>query len=269
MPRFFVNLPLRYIAREPQYLTTFIERGLHPELGIDAQAMDALDPAWHREVAARLAAAGLSCSVHLPFMDLAPGARDSRILETTRARLLQACDIAQIYAPRHLIGHAWYFENLHHYFYDAWLGAAADTWEALLAAWPDHPPLYLENTFEPAPQPITDLLAALSRRGLEGIGICLDLGHWHSFAQGHLRRDLERWLDAFVPFLGHLHLHDNTGADDHHLGLGQGSIPWPEVFAGLEARTLRPTLTLEPHSARDLGHSLEFIARPPEWFPAT
>lgn len=269
MPSFFVNLPLRYIAREPQYLSTFLERGLHPELGIDAQALDSLDLDWHHGVAARLAAAGLSCSVHLPFMDLAPGARDSRILATTRTRLHQACDIARIYGPRHLIGHAWYFENLHHYFYADWLATAAATWEGLLASWPGHPPLYLENTFEPAPAPVVELLETLAGLGLEGIGVCLDLGHWHSFAQGHLRRDLDRWLDAFAPFLRHLHLHDNTGADDHHLGLGQGSIPWAAVFAGLEARNVRPTLTLEPHSARDLAHSLDFMASHPEWFPAS
>jgi sugar phosphate isomerase/epimerase len=268
MPRFFVNLPLRYIARQPEYLDTFISRGLHPELGIDAQALDSLPRDWHEQVAFRLREAGLACSVHLPFMDLQPGARDPNILETTRSRLLQACEIARIYEPRHLIGHAWYFENLHHYFYDSWLATAVDTWESLHNAWPGHPPLYLENTFEPSPEPIVDLLKTFAGRGLESIGICLDLGHWHSFAQGSILGDLDRWLDAFAPYLRHLHLHDNTGADDHHLGLGQGSIPWSDLFAGLVSRGLQPTLTLEPHSAQDLEHSLDFIASHPEWFAA-
>lgn len=269
MARFFVNLPLRYIARDPRYLATFITRGLHPELGMDARSLDALDPAWHRETASRLRESGLSCAVHLPFFDLQPGAMDPRILEATRRRLIHAFEIARIYEPRHLIGHAWYFETLHRIFFDAWLDNSASTWEALHLSWPDHPPLYLENTFEPSPEPLASLLGILASRGVEGFGICLDLGHWHSFAQGCRLNDVGRWLDAFSPYLGHLHLHDNTGSDDQHLGLGQGNIPWPEVFAGLSARGLRPTLTLEPHTEEDLDHSLAFISLHPEWFPSS
>ncbi|MEW5772778.1 MAG: TIM barrel protein [Thermodesulfobacteriota bacterium] len=267
MPRFFVNLPLSYIAREPEYLAAFIARGLHPELGLDSRALDALAPAWHQETASRLQDAGLTCSIHLPFLDLQPGALDPGILAATRARLLHALDVARIYAPRHLIGHAWYFETLHRTFYDVWLTNAADTWEAVHNSWAGHPPLYLENTFEPMPEPLVELLGMLAGRGLQGIGLCLDLGHWHSFAQGVRLRNLDRWLDAFSPFLGHVHLHDNSGADDHHLGLGQGDIPWAEVFSGLAARGLSPTRTLEPHTADDLEHSLAFISGHPEWFP--
>jgi len=269
MPSFYVNLPLRYILRKPEYLDTIVSRGLHPELGLDATALDLLDQAWHRETADRLRSAGLSCTVHLPFFDLQPGALDSRILEATRSRLSQALDVASIYGPRLLIGHAWYFENLHRVFFPTWLANSADTWEGLLRSWPGHPPLYLENTFEPAPSPLTSLVETLAGRGLQSIGLCLDLGHWHCFAQGSLQHDLDHWLDAFAPHLRHLHLHDNLGDRDRHLGLGQGSIPWDLLFAGLKARNLRPTMTLEPHSAEDLDHSLEFVAGHPEWFPAT
>lgn len=266
MPGFFVNLPLRYIARDPGYLDAFTGRGLHPELGLDATSLDALDPDWHRDVAARLRGAGLCCAIHLPFMDLQPGARDPRILAASRGRLLQALDVARIYDPRHLIGHAWYFPDLHRNFSEAWRNNSADTWELLLRSWPGHPPLFLENVFEPSPEPLARLLETLAGRGLEGFGACLDLGHWHSFARGVRCHDLEAWLDALAPHLGHLHLHDNTGAGDQHLGLGRGAIPWDRLFAGLASRLLRPTLTLEPHTPEDLEHSLAFISSHPRWF---
>lgn len=267
MPRFFVNLPLRYIARDPQYLAQVILRGLHPELGMDATCLDALDQAWHQETAARLRDAGLSCAIHLPFMDLSPGALDPRILDACRSRLIQAGEIARIYAPRHLIGHSWYFRDLYRNFAETWQANAAGTWETLLRSWPDHPPLYLENVFETSADSLAGLLRTLAARGVEGVGACLDLGHWHSFALGFRRRNLDHWLDALAPFLGHLHLHDNTGTDDHHLGLGRGAIPWDQVFSGLASRLLRPTLTLEPHTPEDLNHSLEFVSSHPEWFP--
>ena len=267
MPRFFVNLPLRWIARDPTYLETCLSRGLHPELGMDATALDILETAWHTEIAARLRDAGLSCSVHLPFMDLQPGALDPRILEATRDRLRMALDVAQIYAPRHLIGHVWYFHDLYRIFAKAWQDNAADTWEALHRHWPEHPPLYLENTFESTPDIQAGLLETLAGRGLASIQACLDLGHWHAFALGFRRHNLEQWLDALAPYLGHLHLHDNTGTDDHHLGMGRGSIPWDQLFAGLAQRGLNPTLTLEPHTPEDLEHSLAFVDGHPAWFP--
>lgn len=268
MQNFFVNLPLRYVARKPEYLDIVIDRRLHPELGLDATALDLLDATWHELTAARLRDAGLSCAIHLPFFDLQPGALDSRILEATRRRLLQALQVAQTYAPLHLIGHAMYFECLHRTLFSSWLANSADSWETLLRSWPDHPALYLENTFEPSPSPLVALQESLTARRLQGIGLCLDLGHWHSFAQGFRLRNLDRWLDAFAPHLGHLHLHDNTGENDDHLGLGRGSIPWDTLFAGLSERGLHPSLTLEPHSIEDLDHSLAFMGDHPDWFPA-
>lgn len=267
MPRYFVNLPLRYIAREPEYLAAFIARGLQPELGMDAMALDAQSLSWHREVAAALAGAGLLCSVHLPFMDLHPGGLDQRILAATRERLLQALDVARIYAPQFMISHAWYFDAFYRSFFETWVQTSAETWETLLRAWPGHPPLYLENVFETGPAPLRILLETLAGRGLAGIGWCLDVGHWHSFGSGARRDNLVQWLDALAPFLGHLHLHDNSGADDEHLGLGQGRIPWPELFSSLKARGLSPGMTLEPHTAEDLEHTLRFMAEHPEWFP--
>ena len=268
MSGFFVNLPLRYVARDPAYLETFLQRGLHLELGMDATALDILDNAWHQDVARRLADAGLRCAVHLPFMDLQPGSLDPRTLEASRSRLLQALDVASLYSPHHLVGHAWYFHDLYRHFTATWQNNAADTWELLHRHWPEHPPLYLENVFEPTPDPLVELLQALAGRGATRIGCCLDLGHWHSFALGCRRHNLDAWLDSLFPFLGHLHLHDNTGTDDHHLGLGQGTIPWDQLFAGLAARNLHPTRTIEPHTAEDLEHSLAFMASHPDWFPA-
>ncbi len=64
-----------------------------------------------------------------------------------------------------------------------------------------------------------------------------------------------------APYLRHMHLHDNDGVADKHLGLGVGSIPWSELFAGLELLDLAPTFTLEPHTKEDLEHSWKFIKK--------
>lgn len=255
-PPFFVNLPLGYIHRDRSYLELFLAGKLAPELGMDAQALDEQDEGWHRGVAEELAGGGLSCSVHLPFLDLQPGSLDALILEATRQRLSTALRVARIYNPVHLVSHAAFNENTYAELFSSWVSRAAATWRQVMSHWPDHPPLYLENTLETEPGPLSDLLGELS--GL-GTGFCLDVGHWYSFGKGWQRRDLAQWLVALRPFLKHLHLHDNDGSADQHLGLGQGSIPIDELFTGLEALGLTPSFTLEPHTREDLEHSLEYL----------
>ncbi len=257
-PPFFVNLPLGYIHRDRSYLELFLAGKLAPELGLDAQVLEEQDDDWHWGVAAELAGGGLSCAMHLPFLDLQPGSLDDLILEATRQRLSRALRVARIYSPVHLVGHAAFNDDIYAELFSSWVSRAAATWRQVLSHWPGHPSLFLENTLETEPGPLADLLAELG--GL-GAGFCLDVGHWFSFGKGWQRRDLAQWLVALRPHLKHLHLHDNDGSADQHLGLGQGSIPWDELFQGLQALGLQPTQTLEPHTREDLEHSLEFLTR--------
>lgn len=264
-PPFFVNLPLRRVWRDRTLLDALLTRRLAPELGLDAIAIDHVPPEFHRRVAAELAEAGLAVSIHLPFFDIQPGSLDDLVLAATRDRLRRAWDLARLYAPRHLVGHAAY-TGLYVELYPDWLDRSAETWLGLPAVWPDHPPLFLENTHERDPKPLVDLLTRLGRPGDAAgqgrVGVCLDVGHWFSFSGGSRLGDLDRWLDALAPWLGHLHLHDNDGSADQHHGLGQGAIPFADLAAGLASRSLRPTRTLEPHTEEALEASLAWLAQP-------
>jgi sugar phosphate isomerase/epimerase len=237
----FTNLPLRYVEEHPHFLDLFLTRKLCPELGLDALALDAFSPEWHRRTARIFHDAGLTCAVHLPFFDLRPGSLDPMILKASRERLLQAVDTAQVYAPAHFIAHLDYNSVIYSHFKDAWLENSLRTWELVLDQTAEVP-LYLENVFEPSPDHHVRVL-----RGLEGkAGACLDVGHWHCFAAGRKRGNLQEWLAALTPFPLHLHLHDNDGESDAHLGLGQGAIPWDQLWAGLDGREV--SATFEPHT---------------------
>ncbi|MBF0480918.1 MAG: sugar phosphate isomerase/epimerase [Desulfovibrionaceae bacterium] len=265
---FFVNLALRALHREPSRLDSFADKRLNPELGMDPLMLDSLPPAWHRETAGRIADAGLACSVHLPFFDLQPGSVDPLVLAAARTRLRQAVDTAAIYQPRHLIAHAAYDRFLYIHSYQDWRDRAARSFALALEGWPEHPPLFLENTHETNPVHVAGLADALAELspGPVRTGICFDLGHWFSFGQGCVKKHLAEWFDVFAPHLGHLHLHDNDGAFDQHLGLGRGGIPWEAVFGELARRSLTPTVTFEPHTPEDIEHTLEFAAEHPDWF---
>lgn len=267
----FVNLPLRYVAEDDSWLTRFIEAArpwpegpvLAPELGLDAGVMRRQPRSWFKDVAARLRDAGLGCSIHLPFMELHPGSQDDYILSATRCRLVEALECSRLFAPCHLVGHPKFDPDVHGADPRGWLERCRETWALALDAWPDHPPLFLENTHELDPAPLDELVASLVQRK---VSICFDIGHWHTFAQGCRRDDLDRWLDAFGPLVGHLHLHDNDGSFDQHRALGHGGIDLAAFFAALDARGITPSATLEPHTEPDFAGCLDFISRNRERF---
>ncbi len=267
----FVNLPLSYAAREEGYLEYFLEHHLAPELGVDAVAMQELGMDWHKATARRLREAGLACAVHLPFFDLHPGSPDRNILSATRASLAKALEIAALYEPEHMVGHPAYQPAVGLVDYETWLESSLESWTTVLEAWPEGPPLFLENVYETEPEQLSTLAAALETALVTAVpgkrvGVCFDAGHWYSFSGGARRRDLGRWLEVLGPHIRHLHLHDNDGSDDLHLGLGRGNIPWGELFSTLDRLSAPPTATLEPHSEEALLASHEFIAAHPDYF---
>ncbi len=263
MKRCFVNLPLRYIANNRMYIDYFIRKRINPELGIDAYAIDVLDEDWHKNLADRLKKENMECSIHLPFLDLQPGSMDDLILEATRNRLKRAMEIAKIYCPRFLVAHA-NFIPFYSEFFSKWLNRSIETWKQVLEVWPEHPPLYLENVREFDPRPLVDLLSELS--SLNNVKFCFDIGHWASYGGGSRYKNLAYWIQNLSQHLAHLHLHDNDGITDQHLGLGLGCIPWEELFSSLELSNLSPTFTLEPHTKEDMDHCWWFIKKHFQWF---
>jgi sugar phosphate isomerase/epimerase len=260
MRKFFVNLPLRYVWKSEGYLRFFQHNGLNPELGLDAFILEQEPESWHREVAAGLKKEGLSAAVHLPFIDIHPGSPDSIVRDAARERLLRAAETAMLYEPRHLIAHNGYNPAGYEDFYPRWLEGAVSTWSEIGELIGDCP-VYLENTVETEPSQIKDVLDSLEGE----FGFCFDVGHWHSFSRGFEHGGLSLWLQTLAPHLSHLHLHDNDGASDQHLGMGKGRIPFAEFFAGIELLELSPTFTLEPHTYDDLDGSLKFMSKHKHW----
>jgi len=248
---YHVSLSLRAVRDDQRRLDAFLSQGLHPELGLDPVLMDATNAAWHRRIQDAIAGAGVTAALHLPFFDLQPGAVDPLIREATKTRLLRAVEMARIYRPSHLVGHVAYERFLYIRSYPDWRERAADTWADVLESWPDHPPLHLENVHETDPATVAGMAQALRQRLPEHagrIGVCFDVGHWHSFAGGCRLGNLDIWVETLAPVLTHLHLHDNDGTFDQHLAPGTGTIPWPTVLAALSSRGLAPSVTFETHN---------------------
>jgi sugar phosphate isomerase/epimerase len=237
-----------------RYLPLFLEQRLNPEIGLDASSLDRFSRRDFARVADQLHQAGLSITLHGPFQDLLPGALDAKILAASRSRLQDAFDLLDIFRPRSIVCHIGYEARHYQGLEERWLAQSVATWEPLATQAARHGTLVaLENVYETKPGLISELFARLQA---PNIRLCLDVGHLQAFGGGNF----QEWLDEVGHLVGQLHLHDNNGAHDEHLALGQGVIPLPQIMSYFAGHKLSPLVTLEPHQKDSLLTSLEFLA---------
>lgn len=269
----YASLFSRWFSTDNEYLVALLHKGLGPEIGIQHGGFS-LPPARHKEVAAIIKDHGLGCAIHLPFYGVQPGAADPAVWGKGRDILLRALDIAAWYEPDHLIGHPEYEAAI-----DSrpasepaapdgadqpgprWLEQSAKLWAEILNLSPAR--LYLENTCDESPRAILSLLELLPDQA----AMCFDIGHWFAAAGGSRLGNLAQWIELLAGRLGHLHLHDNHGREDLHLGIGRGEIDFDAFLALLKTHELKPTLTLEAHSLESLDQSLAWLDRLPPSSP--
>ncbi|MCF8057444.1 MAG: sugar phosphate isomerase/epimerase [Desulfocapsa sp.] len=249
--RCFINAPW-YDLKE-RYLDLFLEQKLQPEIGLEGLCLYEETEENFKKIANTLQDNGLSCTLHAPFFDLAPGALDPQILEVSRNKLRKAFSLIALFRPKSVVCHLNYEENKQGYKKKEWKVAALKTWQELthIAAMQECT-LMLENTYESSPDAHETILTELNS---DSARFCLDVGHLMSFA----KTPWQDWLPRLSPWLGQLHLHDNNGEGDEHLGLGLGSFDFQGLFQFLSANNLHPLVTLEPHSEEDLWQALDFL----------
>jgi sugar phosphate isomerase/epimerase len=100
----------------------------------------------------------------------------------------------------------------------------------------------MQHIFGKQPGEILGMIDSLER---ENVGLTLDMGHANTNA-------LVREFLADLSKVIHVHLHDNMGKSDEHLGLGKGNINWKEVipkFKGYKGRFVAEARTVEEGAA--------------------
>ncbi|HBI14513.1 MAG TPA: hypothetical protein DDY20_03180 [Desulfobulbaceae bacterium] len=248
----FINAPFEQLRQG--LLPLFLAHRLRPEIGLEGDCLWTARRDEFQAVADQLHEHGLACTLHAPFSDLAPGAADRRIREITRDKLRRAFELAGVFQARAIVCHLGYDDRKGSYKFDDWLRHSLETWNELLdLAAMSNTPVMLENTYERTPEIHRALLTELAGRD---IGFCLDVGHLTAYAHS----TWQVFLDTLLPWLRHLHLHDNNGERDEHIAIGQGCFPFQELFAFLRQQQLSLLFTLEPHSEKDLWQSLQAIA---------
>ena len=248
----FVNLPFDQL---PQYGELLRNHHIQPEIGLEGEILFNFSRHDFQKMAELLQAEGLRCTLHAPFGDLFPGARDKRILEASRDKLRRCFELVEIFKPVSVVCHLNYEENKHSYFLDDWFSNSLATWlEFLTIAEQNSTIIMFENTYETSPDIHLRFLDTLNSPHAR---FCLDTGHLMAFAQS----SWQNWLPVLEKRLGQLHLHDNHGNRDEHLPVGAGDFDFAALFSYLKKQKLTPLVTLEPRSEIDLWESLKALDR--------
>jgi sugar phosphate isomerase/epimerase len=84
-----------------------------------------------------------------------------------------------------------------------------------------------------------DFARLYEETGLTDIGIVLDVGH------ANLETQNQRFLEQFPERITHLHLSDNMGEQDQHLGIGYGKIDWQQLTIKLRKMSFNGIIMIE------------------------
>ncbi len=164
-------------------------------------------------------------SMHGPFGDLNTGSFDPLVRETARQRIQQGYDIASPLGAKHIVYHHGRVPRTNPE--GSWIRNSVGFWDAFMAQVPHDVHVYLENMLEEGPSVLRGILEPLDCPNLSAN---LDIGHAHCNSQ----TPVVQWITSLRDRIGYVHLHDNNGEHDEHLGLGEGNIPLDEVCGALQ-----------------------------------
>jgi sugar phosphate isomerase/epimerase len=250
--RIQVNIPFTMMVQK-DWLDLFLGLRLNPEIGIDAAALDNFSSDDFAHISKEFKKRGCTITLHAPFLDLSPGSPDTKIREATRLRYQQLIDTIPIFSPISIVCHSGYDDDRYSFCKESWMEYCIETLKWLGDEIYNHGSrMMLENVYETHPD---DLLAVINHLNPTHTRCCLDIGHLTVFG----KHPLDVWISTLGPYIGQFHLHDNHGARDNHIGLGEGCIDFKPVFDFIQSMPIPPIITLEPHKKEDFAASLDFL----------
>ena len=240
-----IHVPYEKIG---DYLSFILQHKLDLEIYFSSSALDSIAPDSILKLRDTLAY-GPSLSFHGPFMDLSPGAVDSKVRKATLERFNHVLEIADILRPECIVLHSGYEKWKYALNIGLWLEKSIETWGPINEkAKGLGTKIAIENIFEDEPDNLKSLMDAMDS---DNFGICFDAGHCNLFSQ----KTMELWLQELKSYIIELHLHDNDKSSDQHLPIGDGNIDFNTLFSELKGKDC--IYTIEAHSPESVLKSME------------
>lgn len=164
-------------------------------------------------------------AMHGPYLGMDAVSEDAAVSDSTIKCFNEVYNTAHCLNVRHIILHPAF--NPLVFSPQIWLRRAVSFWEAYLKDKSPDIRFHLENVMDADPEILYALVSEVNRPNLD---INLDIGHVHAYA----KTPLLKWISSLGPKIGYVHLHDNHGQIDEHIGLGEGNLPLKEAFQSLQ-----------------------------------
>jgi len=188
-------------------------------------------------------------SLHGCFGDLCPGSFDGLVRGVTRMRMERSYWVASTLGATHLIFHHGYVPKTSPG--RGWIKHCTEFWQEFLDSKDGGIKIHLENMLEWDSELISEVVASIDRPNLD---INLDIGHAHC----NSKLPIIKWIEQLGTQIGYVHLHDNQGQEDEHLGLGEGTIPIKDVCQALNQYAPGAVWALEAFG-EGLRNSIEWL----------
>jgi len=199
---------------------------------------------------------GIKYSVHAPFADINIASPSKPMLRAMLKRLEKSMAYASalnasvwVFHPGLKTGVSMFYPGID------WLQNLKTTRLLLKKAEDYGVKIAIENVPEPYPFLMKSFedFANFYEEIDEEIGLVFDVGH------ANLNGQIERFLTVFKDKIVHVHLHDNDGKEDQHLGIGYGTINWENVAKLLKKAAYDKILIVE--SVEHVKESMEKLRK--------
>jgi len=224
MPGTQIGLSMLFCLGEP--FKTLLKR-LHE---VDVDTVEILDEGFHtlnnRRVKALkkvIQSRSLEITVHAPFADINIASHAHLFRRVFLKRLEKSISYARQLDCRLWVFHPGIKTGISSFYPGLEWQLNLDSIRKLLRIGEKHDvKIAVENVPEPFPflmKSVDDFSRFYNELG-EYIGLTLDVGH------AHLNGQIQSYITHFSNKIVHIHVSDNDGTFDHHLGVGQGTIDW-------------------------------------------
>ncbi|UFS72371.1 sugar phosphate isomerase/epimerase [Geomonas sp. RF6] len=252
MPRVFVHVPYTQLSL---HLPFILENGINPEIFFSGEALEGLVRQEFLSIAQELKSAGLSCTIHAPFMDLNPGSLERLVREATMLRFGQVLDAASVLEPEVIVFHPGFDRWRYGEATDKWREHSVGVWQVVL----EHAKrigatVAIENIFEEEPSTLKSLFEEVEDPRFRH---CFDVGHWNLFK----KVGMEEWFEALGDRIAEVHIHDNSGLKDEHLPIGEGGIDFELFFSLMQRYAPHAAYTIEAHSREKVQRALAALKK--------
>jgi sugar phosphate isomerase/epimerase len=231
--------------------------------GIQAEYIEIVDDGLHALNKQRVAtlnnigvSKGLKYSVHAPFADVNISSPSKPLLRAMLKRLEQSIMHAQaldsylwVFHPGTRTGISFFYPSMD------WIQNLKSAQTLAKASREYGVPVAVENVPEPLPclmKSVKDFENFYAEMN-ENIGIVLDVGH------SNINGQTESFLRTFQRKIVHLHVSDNDGKSDQHLGVGRGTVNWGGLVSLLKELSYDRTVVIE--SVEHVGESLRKLKK--------